>query len=295
MSDRVFGHIEGIKIGQVFANRRELSESGVHRPPMAGISGSQQEGADSIVLSGGYEDDEDHGDVIIYTGQGGNDAQTGEQIGDQTYTRGNLALAISQKEGHPIRVSRGTHPVSEFAPSSGFRYDGLYRVVEHWSERGKSGFIVWRYRLERISDSTVPPYSEVVAPPTGQISPSRRAGQATRIVRSSKVVAWVKNLYDNKCQICGLQIVTPTGDYSETAHIRPLGTPHGGEDTTRNVLCLCPNHHVMFDYHAFTIEDDFSLIGEVDADQIMVKQEHDIDPANLQYHRTQYIRKHNAL
>jgi integrase len=40
---------------------------------MAGISGGEREGADSIVVSGGYEDDEDYGDVIVYTGAGGND------------------------------------------------------------------------------------------------------------------------------------------------------------------------------------------------------------------------------
>lgn len=39
----------------------------------AGISGSGEEGADSVVVSGGYEDDEDYGDVIVYTGHGGND------------------------------------------------------------------------------------------------------------------------------------------------------------------------------------------------------------------------------
>ena len=56
-------------------------------PPMAGISGTATEGADSIVVSGGYEDDEDHGDEIIYTGAGGNDPRTKKQIADQTLDR----------------------------------------------------------------------------------------------------------------------------------------------------------------------------------------------------------------
>jgi putative restriction endonuclease len=34
------------------------------------------------VLSGGYVDDNDEGDVIIYTGQGGRDPATGRQIKD---------------------------------------------------------------------------------------------------------------------------------------------------------------------------------------------------------------------
>ena len=72
---------------------------------MAGISGSSSEGADAIVLSGGYEDDFDEGDVIVYTGEGGN--QQGKQVKDQTFTKGNLALAVSQTKGLPVRVIRG--------------------------------------------------------------------------------------------------------------------------------------------------------------------------------------------
>jgi len=36
----------------------QASEAGVHRPHVAGIHGREEEGAYSIVLSGGYEDDE---------------------------------------------------------------------------------------------------------------------------------------------------------------------------------------------------------------------------------------------
>lgn len=35
----------------------KASEAGVHRPHVAGIHGREVEGAYSIVLSGGYEDD----------------------------------------------------------------------------------------------------------------------------------------------------------------------------------------------------------------------------------------------
>ena len=35
----------------------KVSESGVHRPHVAGIHGRENEGSYSIVLSGGYEDD----------------------------------------------------------------------------------------------------------------------------------------------------------------------------------------------------------------------------------------------
>ncbi|RZK14749.1 MAG: HNH endonuclease, partial [Hymenobacter sp.] len=61
-----FGPVPGIAPGHEFANRLELWGAGVHRQTQAGISAWQGEGAESIVLSGGYEDDEDLGTVIIY-------------------------------------------------------------------------------------------------------------------------------------------------------------------------------------------------------------------------------------
>jgi putative restriction endonuclease len=59
------------------------------------------------VLSGGYEDNEDYGDVIVYTGHGSNDAQRGRHTADQEFHRGNKALALSMAAGLPVRVIRG--------------------------------------------------------------------------------------------------------------------------------------------------------------------------------------------
>lgn len=93
MAERIFGHIPDYPVGSWFESRAELSKAGVHRPTVAGISGSEAEGADSIVLSEGYEDDEDLGDTIVYTGHGGRDQDTGRQIAHQKLSRGDLALA----------------------------------------------------------------------------------------------------------------------------------------------------------------------------------------------------------
>ena len=46
----------------------QVSEAGVHRPHVAGIHGRETEGAYSIVLAGGYEDDKVNELInIIYT------------------------------------------------------------------------------------------------------------------------------------------------------------------------------------------------------------------------------------
>ena len=150
MANEKFCHIDGFPPGSLFSSRMELLQAGVHRHSQAGIAGSQHVGADSIVLSGGYEDDKDDGDTIIYTGYGGRDPNTRQQVADQQLIRWNLALARSMQEGLPVRVIRGVNLDSPHAPQEGYRYDGLYRVVDFWQERGESGFLVWLYKLELI-------------------------------------------------------------------------------------------------------------------------------------------------
>lgn len=81
---RFFGTPDGIRVGKQFIDRRELHDLHVHRPLQAGISGTKAEGSDSIVVSGGYVDDEDHGDWIIHPGHGGNNPSSGRQIAHQS-------------------------------------------------------------------------------------------------------------------------------------------------------------------------------------------------------------------
>jgi putative restriction endonuclease len=148
----VFGHILGYPLGSWFENRAELADAGVHRHRQAGISGSSSRGADSIVLSGGYEDDKDFGDVIVYTGYGGRDPATGKQVSDRPFSVWNRALAYSGLNGLPVRVIRGAGHDSPFSPGTGYSYDGLYTVDDYWHETGRSGFQVWRYRLTKLPD-----------------------------------------------------------------------------------------------------------------------------------------------
>lgn len=142
-----FGHIKGVPVGSLFEDRHALFEAGVHRQLQAGIAGRAREGAESVVLSGGYEDDADFGGEILYTGQGGRDAGSGQQIHDQQLNRGNLALANSLRQGLPVRVIRGASADVHDPPASGYRYDGLYRVVDYWPQVGQSGHRVWRFRM----------------------------------------------------------------------------------------------------------------------------------------------------
>jgi putative restriction endonuclease len=285
MSNRIFGEIPGYPEESFFETRRELAKAGVHRPTQAGISGSEKEGADSIVLSGGYEDDQDLGTIIIYTGHGGRDTDTQQQIGDQLLSGGNLALAYSCTHGLPIRVIRGARHLSPYSPPTGYRYDGLYRVEEYWRDRGKSGHTIWRFRLIKVNDYTAQ-LKRTKETPEVYVAAPRFETTVLRIVRDTEQARKVKELYEYHCQVCGVRLEGPAGPYAEAAHIRPLGTPHDGPDTIDNLLCLCPNHHVLFDYGGIAIADDFSLLG-IDG-RLTVKPEHHINPTHIRYHRAHY-------
>ena len=65
--------LQGILVGQSWADRLECRQWGAHFPHVAGIAGQSNMGAQSVVLSGGYEDDRDEGEWFLYTGSGGRD------------------------------------------------------------------------------------------------------------------------------------------------------------------------------------------------------------------------------
>ena len=116
------GEIEGIEVGTIFESRRALHDASIHRPLQAGIAGRAEIGAESIVLSGGYVDDEDYDSEIIYTGHGGRDLASGRLVADQDFSRQNQALVTSCLQGLPVRVIRGAEHRSPYSPESGYRY-----------------------------------------------------------------------------------------------------------------------------------------------------------------------------
>lgn len=263
-SIRVFGHVGSARPGDLFANRLELSQRGLHRPRQAGICATQKDGAESIVLSDKYEDDEICDGYILYTGHGGRDQESGKQVADQTLTDANLGLARSIATGQPVRVFRKVASDGE----QRFRYEGLFRVVNKDFCRGKSGFMVYVFRLEpfveTIESAAPRSYAQpdlfTTAPDAAEPAP-RYTATTSRVVRDTAVTQQVKQLHGYSCQVCGERLNSPIGFYAEAAHIQPLGAPHHGPDVLANVLCLCPNHHVLFDLGAFGVADDGRLLG----------------------------------
>ena len=151
MSNILFGNPHDVKEGTWYPDRAALIKTELHRHRIAGIDGNGADGAAGIVVSGGYEDDVDYGNEIIYTGHGGNDPATGKQIAHQSWDDpGNRGLIVSHRKKLPVRVIRGWKNNSSFSPKSGYIYSGLYRVCDYWDKMGKSGFLICQFKLTKI-------------------------------------------------------------------------------------------------------------------------------------------------
>ncbi len=358
------GEYPGEPVGGFYRTRIEAMERHVHTQSGRGIDARVDgPGAGAICPSGGYKDDVDHGDWMLYTGQGGRDMETGHQIADQSLdARDNAALVKSCKKDLPVRVLRGSS-------KEGYTYDGLYWVDDYWTERGRDGFIVCQflvvqltpeealpwvhmadypgqdlptvasfpiadrdprrppigrgYRIHRLLDpvrhdepsstggtpedidleldydvdtdsedpSSAPPGATGVdiEMPVGNEIPDTVQSTVYRKQRDSKVTKAVKALYDDRCQVCDTRVELSKGAYSEGAHVRPIGAPHNGPDKVTNMLCLCPNHHVMFDGGGLYITNNYFVydcdgrpVGPLTVDV----RNHLLSLAHLTYHRS---------
>ncbi|KAJ3526876.1 hypothetical protein NMY22_g9996 [Coprinellus aureogranulatus] len=162
---KVFGSIPGIEVGTWWASRQGAAMMQYTRtyprrvqvafcfnpglwcpycsPPVGGISGGK-DGAHSVALSGGYADDVDLGytlcdfSVLFYAYAAKNRLVALTQA------------AVSSRTRKPVRVIRGFKVKSKYAPTKGYRYDGLYVVERAWMEIGLGGYEVCRYALTRL-------------------------------------------------------------------------------------------------------------------------------------------------
>lgn len=119
--------------------------------------------------------------------------------------------------------------------------------------------------------------------------PKRYTTTVDRRLRDQSLVRELKELYSNSCQICGARrLQSEEQGYSEVHHVKPLGRPHNGEDTKKNMMVLCPNHHADFDNGVISIEPDTRTINhsyeEVDGKPLRSRSRHTVAKKFLRYH-----------
>lgn len=289
MTNFKFGHLDQHKVGVIFESRKALNDAGIHGPLMHGIWGRQKEGACSIVMSGGYEDDIDELDYVLYTGHGGQDVPGGKQIKDQEFIEGNQALKLNFENNLPIRVTRGFQ--IENGPPNGYRYDGLYYINHIERVIGKSGYLVCRFHLQseksienletELGSNLKPNYERT----------TRTKSFVDRVDRNPLLPEKIKELYEYRCQVCDKLLEKPSGAIAVGAHIRALGRPHDGPDDISNLICLCPNHHAQFDAFAFYV-DSINLqikgLEGFEGKKLTLSKKHKINNDFFVYHAQLY-------
>jgi len=66
--------------------------------------------------------------------------------------------------------------------------------------------------------------------------------------RDSELARWLKRLYRHRCQICGFYIEDKEGrPLIHVHHIEPHHKVGRKGDRAKNMLVLCPNHHLQLD------------------------------------------------
>lgn len=263
-----------VSVGDLFESRVALRDAGVHSPLQQGIQGQQDFGCQSIVLNGGYETDDDQWLTVRYTGTGGQENR--QQIRDQELShKNNRALLRSIERANPIRVTRGPRSDPRFRPPSGkYRYDGLYRATDVDESVDSRGFRVYLFTLIRLSEQTSP-----------KAGPARLSTMVEKLVRSASLARQVKEIHDFQCQVCAIRLTNGKRNIAEAAHINPLGM--GGEDSLDNLLCLCPNHHALFDAGGLFVLEDWSIVDQdsVKVGELTRRPGHTINQEALRRHR----------
>ncbi|MFI1957184.1 HNH endonuclease [Streptomyces althioticus] len=123
---------------------------------------------------------------------------------------------------------------------------------------------------------------------SGGPAPRREATRSV-IVRDEALARKVKELEGGRCQVCDTALRYLNRPYSEAAHIRGLGSPHHGPDELQNLLCLCPNCHILFDGLEIYVDSDGHVRGTRDdrAPRPLRRDPgHPMDEAHIAYHRT---------
>ena len=118
-ADRI-GH-NGLHVGAWWPLQICAVRDGAHGDSEAGIHGHQDQGAFSIVVSGGGYANVDHGEMLEYCGTASSSTKE--------MTHNTRLLIRSHENRKAVRVLRSAKGDRKWSPNVGVRYDGLYGVT----------------------------------------------------------------------------------------------------------------------------------------------------------------------
>ncbi|KAL8785861.1 MAG: hypothetical protein Q9195_008456 [Heterodermia aff. obscurata] len=137
----------GLVVGDWWPLRICALRDGAHGAIQAGIAGSSQTGAYSIVVSDHYSGlDKDLGDTLFYSGS---NSHSNEDPKTPHVSFATKAMRASCAHRQPVRVIRSGKAEGKFAPRKGLRYDGLYSIEAEAIEKNAKGGAYVRFTLVR--------------------------------------------------------------------------------------------------------------------------------------------------
>lgn len=132
-----------------------------------------------------------------------------------------------------------------------------------------------------------PPVELVLGSEDEALGPVERAAKYVEVLKRRRENALrVKQAHGYACQVCDTKLPIPGGYYAEAAHIQPVGRPHDGPDVTGNMLCLCPNCHILFDHGTIHVDNEGYVVGWTRKVRLRKSAGHDLRQECLDYHRT---------
>ena len=142
-----YGPLPGLSSGTWWGIRMDCSRDFVHEPFHDHIHDGPY-GAVSVCTSHlNPHSDVDLGDVLTFTSR---DYSANDHSKD--------SLILSYKNRVPIRLVRSYSLSNEYAPKTGYRYDGLYTVVYYWIGVSADSTKHRKFVLTRVKDQEPPPW-----------------------------------------------------------------------------------------------------------------------------------------
>ncbi|XP_034947167.1 putative uncharacterized protein DDB_G0282133 [Chelonus insularis] len=146
----IYGPIPGFPSGSWWGIRMDCSRDQVHTPFDSDIEEGDF-GVTSICTSNiNTTNDIDLGTLLTYTG-GEYQPKTSRKLNDP--------LLDNFKSHIPLRLVRSYNLANEFAPKTGYRYDGLYIVVSFWIGVCSNSKRYYKYALARLNHQEPPVWS----------------------------------------------------------------------------------------------------------------------------------------
>lgn len=233
----------------------------------------------------GYRDTIEEDGTVVYTGEG--------REGDMTFAHGNKAVGNHREDNRELHLFQTLNQGT-------VRYIGQYQCHDYtWGKlsdtNGKQ-----REAIQFELRPTDPEFDfsavietdsggESIGPKKGSDTVERRTTTQDRIVRDRSLVRYLKELYDDSCQICGNRRLQDHDiGFSHVHHLMPLGEPHNGDDRLENLIVVCPNHHEdfengMIEVDPGTLEIQHFYETELCGETIDTRRDHKIGRQYLAY------------